>query len=65
MFRPARGDLDPSLMTLRGDLGGVILLFPLHGEISAVMFVWEYKTFLDFGFIDSLKDLLITAINKQ
>ena len=49
MFRPARGDRDPSLMTLRGDLGGVILLFPLHGEISAVMFVCEYKTFLGFG----------------
>ena len=63
MFRPARGDRDPSLMTLRGDLGGVILLFPLLGEISAVMFVCEYKT-LGFGLTDSLNDLLIMATNK-
>ena len=64
MFRPARGDREASLMTLRGDLGGVILLFPLHDEISAVMFVCEYKTFLGFGFTDSLNDLLITATNN-
>ncbi len=64
IFLDPNGDLDESLMTLSGDLGGVTLPWPLLlGDDSTEVLVCEMNNFFtrSLSFVDSLKDLLTTA----